>query len=139
MSGRRLLTVLSLGAALAALAAACGSPGNAPYTARGTVKCLTSKGFTQATTDPHKVGLIAGVAGNGGIKAAAPGGNVLTIAFANNAADASSTKEAFRQNASPFYRRHMADIMESQRNAVLVWTTSPSQVLLTTVLGCLAS
>jgi hypothetical protein len=121
------------------LAAGCGGGSKAPYTAKGTVKCLTGKGFTNATTDPLKVGFIAGVAENGGLRAVAPSGNVLTIAFARDAADAASTKEVFRENATPFYRRHMADIMESQRNAVLVWTTSPSQVLLTTVLHCLAS
>ncbi|HVP75077.1 MAG TPA: hypothetical protein VMS63_03565 [Gaiellaceae bacterium] len=139
MSGRRLVTVLPLFATLAVLAAGCGGGSKAPYTAKGTVKCLTGKGFTNATTDPLKVGFIAGVAENGGLRAVAPSGNVLTIAFARDAADAASTKEVFRENATPFYRRHMADIMESQRNAVLVWTTSPSQVLLTTVLHCLAS
>lgn len=140
MSGRRLLTVFSLGAALAVLATGCGGSGSqSQYTATGTVKCLRDKGFTHATTNPHKVGFIAGVAENGGIKAVAPGGNVLTIAFAQDAADAASTKQVYRDNASPFYKRHMADIMESQRNAVLVWTTSPSQDLLKTVLGCLGS
>jgi hypothetical protein len=138
MSGRRLVTVLPLGAMLAVLAPGCGGGSKAPYTATGTVKCLTDKGFTDAVTDPLKVGLIAGVAANGGIRAVAPSGNVLTIAFARDAADAASTKQDFRTNASPFYQRHMADIMESQRNAVLVWATSPSQVLLTTALHCLA-
>ena len=131
--------MLPLGAALAVLAAGCGGGSKAPYTAKGTVKCLAGKGFTDITTDPLKVGLIAGVAENGGIRAVAPSGNVLTIAFAQDEADAVSTKQDFRANASPFYRRHMADIMESQRNAVLVWTTSPSQVLLTTALHCLGS
>jgi hypothetical protein len=139
MSARRLPTVLPLGAALAVLAAGCGGGSKAPYTASGTVKCLTGKGFTDVTTDPLKVGLLAGVAENGGIRAVAPNRNVLTIAFAQDPADAASTKQDFRENASPFYRRHMADIMESQRNAVLVWTTSPSQVLLTTALHCLGS
>ena len=138
MSGRRLVTVLPLGAALAALAAGCGRANQAPYTAKGSVKCFTAKGFTQATTDPLKVGFIAGVAENGGLKAVAPGGNTLTVAFARDPADAAATEKAFRSKASPFYRRHMSDIMESQRNAVLVWTTAPSQVLLSTALGCLA-
>ena len=138
MSGRRLLTLLSLGAALTVLGAGCGHKSPAAFTAAGTVKCLRDKGFTHVTTDRRKVGFIAGVAENGGLKAVAPGGNVLTIAFAQNAADAVSTKQAFRENASPFYKRHMADIMESQQNAVLVWTTSPSQDLLSTALGCLA-
>jgi hypothetical protein len=138
MPGRRLWTVLPLGAALAALAAGCGSGGQAAYTAKGSVKCLTAKGFTHATTDPLKVGFIAGVAENGGILAVAPSGNTLTIAFAKDAPDAAATEKAFRARASPFYRRHMGDIMESQRNAVLVWTTAPSQGLLSTALGCLA-
>jgi hypothetical protein len=139
MSGRRLLTVLWLGAAVAVLAAGCGGgSGQSQYTATGTAKCIREKGFTHVTTNPHKVGFIAGVAPNGGIKAVAPSGNVLTIAFAQDAAGAASTKQAFRDNASAFYKKHMSDIMESQRNAVLVWTTSPSQDLLSTVLGCLA-
>ena len=139
MSGRRLLTLLWLGAAFAVLASGCGSKSAAQYTAPGTAKCLRDKGFTHVTTDRHKVGFIAGVAENGGIKAAAPSGNVLTIAFAQNATDAPSTKQAFRDNASPFYKKHMSDIMESQQNAVLVWTTAPSQDLLNTVLACLGS
>jgi hypothetical protein len=138
MSGRRLLTLLWLGTAFAVLAAGCGSKSAASYTATGTVKCLRGKGFTRVTANPLKVGFIAGVAQNGGIKAVAPGGNVLTIAFAQDEASATSTEQAFRSNASPFYKKHMADIMESQRNAVLVWTTSPSQDLLSTALGCLA-
>ncbi len=139
MSGRRLLTLLWLGAALAVLASGCGSTSAVQYTATGTAKCLRDKGFKHVTTDRHKVGFIAGVAENGGIKAAAPSGNVLTIAFAQNATDAPSTKQAFRDNASPFYKKHMSDIMESQQNAVLVWTTAPSQDLLNTVLACLGS
>jgi len=132
------VTALPLGTALAVLAAGCGGAAKAPYTAKGTVKCLTGKGFTDVTTDRLKVGFIAGVAENGGIRATAPGGNVLTIAFAQDAGDAASTEETFRANATPFYRRHMADIMESQGNAVLVWTISPSQALLSTALACLS-
>ena len=67
---------------LALVAAGCGARSSAPYTAAGTVACLKSKGFTGVTTDPVKVGFIAGFADNGGILAKAPGGNVVTIAFA---------------------------------------------------------
>ena len=123
---------------LALLAAGCGARSSAPYTAAGTAECLTSKGFTGVTTAPAKVGFIAGFADNGGIRATAPGGNVLTIAFAGDTAGAAQTEQAFRAHATPFYKRHMHDIMETQRNAVLVWTTSPSQDLLSTALGCLA-
>jgi len=124
---------------LALLAAGCGARSSAPYTAAGTAECLTSKGFTGVTTAPAKVGFIAGFADNGGIRATAPGGNVLTIAFAGDTAGAAQTEQAFRAHATPFYKRHMHDIMETQRNAVLVWTTSPTQPQIDNALGCLSS
>jgi hypothetical protein len=131
----RVAPALVVLAALALLAAGCG--GSHAYTAQGTVKCLSSKGFTDVTTDPAKVGFIAAFADNGGLRATAPNGNVLTIAFAGDTSAVAGTETAFRDHASPFYKRHMSDIMESQRNAVLVWTTAPSQAQLSTALGCL--
>jgi hypothetical protein len=125
--------------ALALIAAGCGTRSSKPYTAAGTVACLKSKGFTGVTTNPVKVGFIAGFADNGGILANAPGGNVVTIAFAGDTAGAADTESAFRAHATPFYRRHMHDIMESQRNAVLVWQTSPTQQQIDDALGCLGS
>jgi hypothetical protein len=139
MPVRRPVALLLLCAALAALAAGCGAGSPPVYTAKGTVKCLGDKGFKNITTDPLKVGLIAGTAENGGIQAKAPNGNVVTIAFAADEAGAASTEQAFRTHATPFYKRHISDIMESQRNAVLVWTTSPTQLQLSNALGCLAS
>jgi hypothetical protein len=124
---------------LALVAAGCGARSSAPYTATGTAKCLTSKGFTGVTTNPAKVGFIAGFADNGGILATAPGGNVVTIAFAGDKAGATQTEQAFRTHATPFYKRHMHDIMETQRNAVLVWTTAPTQSQIDAALGCLGS
>ena len=130
---------LVLLAALALVAAGCAARSSKPYTATGTAKCLTSKGFTGVTTNPVKVGFIAGFADNGGILATAPGGNVVTIAFAGDTPGAAQTEEAFRAHATPFYRRHMSDIMESQRNAVLVWQTSPTQPQIDDALACLGS
>lgn len=124
---------------LALIAAGCGARSSAPYTAAGTVACLKSKGFTGVTTNPVKVGFIAGFADNGGILAKAPGGNVVTIAFAGDTAGAADTESAFKAHATPFYKRHMGDIMESQRNAVLVWQTSPTQAQIADALGCLGS
>ena len=135
---RRAVPALALVGALAALAAGCGGPAPA-YTSQGTAKCLTDKGFTKVTTDPAKVGFIAAFADNGGLRGKAPNGNVLTIAFTKDAASVGSTENAFRAHASPFYKRRMHDIMESKRNAVLVWTTAPSQAQLATALGCLGS
>lgn len=134
---RALAFVLCAG--LAVVAAGCGARSSAPYTATGTAKCLTSKSFTGVTTDPVKVGFIAGFADNGGILARTPGGNVVTIAFAGNTPGAAQTEAAFKAHATPFYRRHMGDIMQSKRNAVLVWQTSPTQQQIDDAMGCLGS
>ena len=127
-------------AALAVVAAGCGARSNKPYTATGTAACMAKKGFTKVTTNPVKVGFIAGFAENGGLKATAPGGNVLTIAFAANATTGvDSTKEAFRAHAPAKLRPHIDDIMESQGNAVLVWTVTPKPAHLADAEGCLHS
>ena len=125
---------------MALLVAGCGRGSTAPYTAAATAPCLKSKGFTKVTTDPDKVGFIAGFADNGGVFAVAPGSkNTVTIAFAGDTAGAGPTEQAFRAHASAFYKKHMSDIMQSKRNAVLVWTTSPTQDQIDTAVGCLAS
>ena len=105
----------------------------------GTAPCLTKQGFTGVTTNPVKVGFIAGFADNGGILAKAPGGNVVTIAFAADASGAAQTEQAFKAHATGVYKRHINDVMETQRNAVLVWTTTPTQQQVDTATGCLGS
>jgi len=125
---------------VALLVAGCGRGSTAPYTAAATAPCLKAKGFTKVTTDPGKVGFIAGFADNGGVFAVAPSSrNTVTIAFAGDAAGARPTEAAFRAHASAFYKKHMSDIMQSKRNAVLVWTTAPTQDQIDTAIACLAS
>jgi hypothetical protein len=133
---RRALTVLSLLAVCVAVAG-CGARSSKPFTAAGSAACFTKKGFTHVTTDQAKVGFIAGFAANGGLRATASGNNVLTIAFAEDEASAPSTEKAFRRFAPPKLRPRMADIMESERNAVLVWTVTPSPQELADAKGCL--
>ena len=135
MIRRALLAAALVPAALAATG--CG--GTKPYTAEGTAPCLREKGFTGVTTDPARVGFIAGFAENGGVRAASPGGNVVTIAFAADAASANSTRRAFRRHAPPALRPHIKDIMASKRNAVLVWTVTPDPKALADAEGCLHS
>jgi hypothetical protein len=122
-----------------AVAAGCGAASSRPYTAAGTVGCLKGKGFTKVTTNPRKIDFIAAFAEHGGIRAHAADGNVLTIAFAADEAAAPSTAAAFKNQASPFYKKRIADILESERNAVLVWQTAPTQEQIDTVKGCLGS
>jgi hypothetical protein len=119
--------------------AACGSSSKKPYTAAGTKSCLTEKGFTGVTTASAKIGFIAAFAANGGIQARSKSGNVLTIAFTDSATSAPGIEKEYRKAAPPRLRPHMGDIMESQGNAVLVWTVSPTQQELSDAEGCLAS
>jgi hypothetical protein len=128
---------LALLCALALLAAGCGVRNSKPFSASGTVGCVRSHGFTQVSTDPGKVGFIAGFADRGGLIARSPTGNVVTIAFTRDADSTKDTEDAFRSHAPAGYRRHMSDIMSTNRNAVLVWTTTPDPGELDTVNRCL--
>jgi hypothetical protein len=124
---------------LALVAAGCSAQSSKPFTAAGTVACLKDKGFTGVTRVPGKIGLIAAFAEHGGLRARASDGNLLTIAFALDEEAAKSTQAAFKNQASPFYKKRIADVMQSERNAVMVWTTAPSQEQIDTVKGCLRS
>lgn len=136
---RRFLLVLAA-ASLVVVAVGCGARSSKLFTAKGTAACIAKKGFTQVTTDPLKVGFIAGFADNGGLRATTTDGNVLTIAFAaDDTAGVASTKQAFRTHAPPKLRPRMNDIMESERNAVLVWTVSPTPTQLADTKSCLHS
>ena len=135
---RRALSVVTLVVAVLATAA-CGEGGAKPYTAKGTVACLRTKGFKDVTTDPVKVGFIASFAENGGVRATSATGNVVTMAFAADEASTASTRQAFRRHAPPAYRPHLNDVMRSQGNAVLVWTTTPDPAQLADAESCLHS
>ncbi len=134
---RRLVFVVAA-VSLAVLAAGCGGRSAKLFTAEATAPCLTDKGFTHVTTDPAKVGFIAGFAENGGLRATPSDGNVLTIAFAaDDSAGVASTETAFRRHAPASLRPRMNDIMSAEGNAVLVWTVTPTQEQLDTAKGCL--
>jgi hypothetical protein len=128
---------LGLLCAIALLAAGCGVRNSKPFSASGTAGCVRSHGFTQVSTDPGKVGFIAGFADRGGLIARSPTGNVVTIAFTRDEDSTKDTEDAFRSHAPAGYRRHMSDIMSTNRNAVLVWTTTPDPGELDTVNRCL--
>lgn len=108
-----------------------------PFNAGPSAACLRSHGFTSVTTNPIAVGFIAGFADRGGVRGRSPNGNVLTIAFANDADSTSSTEDAFRAHAPKSLRPHISDIMSTNRNAVLVWTTTPTSDDLDTATRCL--
>jgi hypothetical protein len=111
--------------------------GAAVFTAKGTVPCLRQKGFTKITTTPAQLGLIAGNADNGGLRATAKSGNSVVIAFTQGADGVPGTERAFKRFAKGVYKRHIKDVMRAQGNAVLVWTTTPTQTELSATLACL--
>jgi hypothetical protein len=125
-------------AVLALLAAGCGARSNTPFTAKGTLGCLKSKHFTDVTTSPAKLPFIAQFAANGGIEATSPNGNRVTLAFTDSATSVPSTENAFKLHAPKFLRPHIGDVMRSNRNVVIVWTTTPASDDESTVEGCLA-
>ena len=121
----------------ALLVAGCGVRNSKPFTAAGTAPCLRGKGFTGVTTNPLKVGFIAGFADNGGIRATSASGNGLTIAFESDPTAVASTEQAFREHAPKRVRPHITDIMQTSRNAVLVWTITPDPGELDAAMRCL--
>jgi hypothetical protein len=126
-------------AVFALVAAGCGVRNSKPYTAARTAPCLADHGFTGVTRNPGKVGFVAAFAPNGGLTGVSPHGNRLTIAFTADPDSVQSTEQAFRTHAPAAVRRHLSDIMETNRNAVLVWTVTPKGDELDTVNHCLGS
>ncbi|MEO8571812.1 MAG: hypothetical protein ABI553_08940 [Chloroflexota bacterium] len=118
----RLLALLGL---VALVAAGCGVRNSKPFTAKASASCFRNHGFTAVSTNPGKVGFIAGFADAGGIRARSATGNVLTIAFTAGPDSVASTEEAFKSHAPKSLRPHISDIMSTNRNAVLVWTITP--------------
>jgi hypothetical protein len=119
------------------LLAGCGVRTNKPYTAKGTAPCLTDKGFTRVMTAAKKLPFVLSIAENGGLEATSPTGNVVQIAFAADENGAPATETQFKRFASARYRPHLADVMRTVKNAVMVWTTTPGADELDTASRCL--
>ena len=130
-------TTLGIALVVTLLAAGCGVRTSKPFNAAGTASCLKTRGFTRVTTDPTKVGFIAAFADRGGISAVSPLGNRLTVAFTADANSTGPTEQNFRARAPKGLRPHMSDIMQTNRNAVLVWTTTPDPADLDAASRCL--
>ena len=132
---RRLLLL----APLALVAAACGSTTAKPFLPDPTAKCLRGQGFTVSTAEAD-VPLVAAAAANGGLRATPQaGGNTLIMAFAEDGKDAGNVERSIRRVAPPKLRPHLQDVMSAKRNAVLLWTISPSAAQQAAALDCLRS
>ena len=80
-----------------------------------------------------------GVGANGGIEATSPNGNRVTLAFTDSETTVPSTEQAFKLHAPKSLCSHISDVMRSNRNVVIVWTTTPASDDESKVEGCLAS
>lgn len=120
---------------LGVLLAGCTETEPSVYKADGTAECLRDTGY-QVTTDPAQVGVVAAAAPNGGLLAREPG-NAVTIAFAADAGDAESVAAAMRRFAPKPRKGNIKDNMQTQKNAVLLWTIAPPIEELNKVFGCL--
>ena len=130
-------SLLVLLVAVTALAA-CGSSVPKPYLPGPTAACLEQHNYTVSTS--KGVPLVESTAANGGLVARPQaGGNTLVIGFAEDADGAADLQKAVRRFAPPKLRPHLRDIMSATKNAVLVWTVSPSPEQQQTVVGCLSS
>jgi hypothetical protein len=120
---------------LAVVVAGCGETEPSVYKAEGTAKCLRGEGY-RVTTDPAQLGVVEKSATNGGLLAFEPG-NAVRVAFGADSDDALGIQRGFRRFVSKKVRRHITDVMRTQKNAVLLWTVTPPIEELNKVYGCL--
>jgi hypothetical protein len=119
---------------LVALAAAgCGVESVKTYSADATAKCLQDAGFRIKRAN---LGLVADSAPAGSIRAFEPG-NAVTISFGNDHPEAVNISELYRKFAPKKLRPHIDDVMEVQKNAVVLWTITPPSKDHDRVFGCL--
>jgi len=123
-------------AALIAFAVAgCGGNAVHTYHVDGTAKCLKDAGY-RVRTDAANLGQIAAAAALGSLRAFEPG-NTLTVSFGNDHQEAENISKLYRKFAPKKLRPHIDDVMEIQKNAVLLWTVTPPTADHEKVLGCL--
>jgi hypothetical protein len=128
-----------LAISLALVVAGCAGGSAKPFVPAATASCLRQHGFSASTADA-RVPLVAQTAANGGLIATPKErGNTLVIGFAADTPDASNLERALRRVAPPRYRAHIRDVMTSKRNAVLLWTVSPTPEQQQTAIACLQS
>ena len=120
--------------AVAALAAGCETEPSV-YKAQPTATCLREADY-RVVTARAELGVVEGHAFNGGLIAYQPG-NAVRIAFGQNEDDARGLERAFTRFVPKRVKPHILDVMRTQKNAVLLWTVTPSVETQDEVFGCL--
>jgi hypothetical protein len=123
-------------AAFVALAAAgCGSNAAKVYHVDPTAACLRDAGY-RVRTDAENLGVVAAAAPLGSLRGSQPG-NTVTVSFGNDHREALNIAGLYRKFAPRKLRPHIDDVMEIQKNAVLLWTITPPPDDHDKVVGCL--
>jgi hypothetical protein len=113
----------------------CGAKAAKVYHVDGTAKCLRDGGY-RVRTDSDNLGVVAAAAPLGSLRAFEPG-NTVTISFGNDHREAVNISKLYRRFAPKKLRPHIDDVMEIQKNAVLLWTVTPPMDHHDKVVGCL--
>jgi hypothetical protein len=115
--------------------AGCGAKAADVYHVQPTAECLRDDGY-RVRTDADNLGIVAAAAPLGSLRAFEPG-NTVTMSFGNNFREALNISKLYRQFAPKRLRPHIDDVMEIQKNAVLLWTVTPPPAEHEKVVGCL--
>ena len=115
--------------------AGCGANATNVYRVDGTATCLRDEGY-RVRTDADNLGVVEAAAPLGSLRAFEPGNNV-TISFGTDHREALNISNLYRKFAPKKLRPHIDDVMEIQKNAVLLWIITPPQPDHQTVVGCL--
>jgi hypothetical protein len=105
------------------------------YKAEPTAKCLREDGVT-VVTERSELGVVERSAENGGLIAYTEN-NAVRIAFGVNEEDTLGIQEGYRRFAPKKVRPHIDDVRRTEKNAVLLWTVTPSEADADQVNGCL--
>ena len=131
------MRVKHLAAAALAVFVVAGCGATNTYRVEGTAKCMKDKGY-RVRTDSDNLGVVAASASLGSLRAFEPG-NTVTISFGEDHREAVNISELYRKFAPKKLRPHIDDVMQLQKNAVLLWTITPPLDEHDKVIGCLKS
>lgn len=120
---------------LAVTLTGCGNPVHTHYRVKGTAECLRKLGYA-VNTDASELGPVEGSAAEGALLAKETG-NAVRITFSADHAQALTIVAAYRRFVPRRERRHLGDVLSTQRNATLLWTVTPPPDELQRVRNCL--
>jgi hypothetical protein len=122
-------------AALALVAAACGSGGTSLYTRAASSKCLQKQGVAVGPVSDASDFVAASA--TGGAFRARLANNAVTVSFGETQVDADNIDQAYRR----FHAKNVGidDILRRQGNALMLWRVHPADTDMATITGCLES